>query len=310
MESILLNEINIDDILYTYTDEFLQENEIKDISPEQIQEICKYMNLITPSLLEETDLAEYVSVLTEDVKADNFKYEKVGLNSGKVKSAINKTAKQSADIIKKEGLNSKSKSKIVTLYKDMLNSIEEFNVDYILGIPDSKKEELAKHEPTKLKKAAVLLIEVILIHDILSTLFSILFGPIAANIILGVIIAPITEESAKALSIKGGYEKEFFLMFNILECGSYVMRSMILGVPFKNALRARLICVGMHLTNTIIQWLSRNEKIQKALKLNIEDEEDKETCGMIGQMIGWFIHTIWNLLASFSLDFDRVLKGL
>ena len=72
-------------------------------------------------------------------------------------------------------------------------------------------------------------------------------------------------------------------------------------------IRTRLICVGMNVTTTIIQWLSQNEKIQK--KLGLDSEKDKEKLKTTGNIIGIIIHITWNAFASFSPKFVKFIAG-
>ena len=65
------------------------------------------------------------------------------------------------------------------------------------------------------------------------------------------------------------------------------------------------MAVGMHLTTTLIQWLTNNPKVLE--KLKIESEDDKNKASIVGHTIGMIIHGVWNGLASFSQTFNNYL---
>ena len=68
------------------------------------------------------------------------------------------------------------------------------------------------------------------------------------------IIAPIIEEPAKMISIKGGFGKHFFFMFNLLEFGGYILMFLALGTPGLGVLILfRALAVIMHGLTTRIQ---------------------------------------------------------
>ena len=66
------------------------------------------------------------------------------------------------------------------------------------------------------------------------------------------ILAPILEEPAKLISIKGGYGKHFFFAFNFLEFGLYVMMLVSGGMSIGVAILIRTIAVMMHALTTRI----------------------------------------------------------
>lgn len=60
------------------------------------------------------------------------------------------------------------------------------------------------------------------------------------------ILAPIIEEPAKLISVKGGYGKHFFFAFNFLEFGLYVMMLVSGGMSVGVAILIRTVAVMMH----------------------------------------------------------------
>lgn len=70
-------------------------------------------------------------------------------------------------------------------------------------------------------------------------------------------------------------------------------------------IKTRLLTVGMHLTSTIVHFLTTNKEIQK--KLGLDKEEDKEKLSLIGFITGNLIHITWNSLSVFSTTFNKII---
>ena len=152
---------------------------------------------------------------------------------------------------------------------------------------------------------------------------NIVLGPVG-NVLGCCVVAPITEETAKGIAVKNNYATEFSVVFNIYEASSYIIKSSVIGVPFKvdgvigrykiplkNMVRARTAAVGMHISTTIIQWLSTNPKLLAKLGIDENNDESgkKEKVAFIGQLISMIIHFSWNLAASTSKSFARAISG-
>ena len=74
------------------------------------------------------------------------------------------------------------------------------------------------------------------------------------------ILAPILEEPAKLISVKGGYSKHFFFTFNFLEFGLYIMMFMAGGVANLGiAILIRGLAVMMHALTTRILGTSKGK---------------------------------------------------
>ena len=84
-------------------------------------------------------------------------------------------------------------------------------------------------------------------------------------------IAPIVEEPAKMISVKGGYGKHFFFAFNLLEFGGYILMFLQLGtasIGFIVILRA-LSVIFHAITMKIHQSAQNQGPVKTGLKLGI-----------------------------------------
>ena len=73
-------------------------------------------------------------------------------------------------------------------------------------------------------------------------------------------IAPIIEEPAKMISIKGGYGKHFFFAFNLLEFGGYILMALHLGATaIGPIILARAVAVIFHAITMKIHSTARNQ---------------------------------------------------
>lgn len=252
-----------------------------EITPQELNSLVEWANSLD------------VNYINESFKISPLMEANTAIAKGKNGQLIKNTSKEVADIIKKDGINKESKAKISSAFKKMLEEIDIANDD-ILELSKTDKDKLSKFDSANLKKAFLLLLEVIVISACASIIIAILFGPIAQTIIIG-IVGPIIEELAKAVAVKGKYAVEYQVIFNLYEGTSYIIKGTASGVPFKNVLRARIAAAGMHVTTTVINWITSNPKIQE--KLKIKDEDAKKRIAFIGNVVGIIIHCGWNLSA-------------
>lgn len=150
----------------------------------------------------------------------------------------------------------------------------------------------------QVQKAIVLMSWLLLAVFIEQTVCAILF-PKIYEILVGVIAAPILEESAKQIALRGGFQKEFLVIFNTLEFTEYV----IIYAPIVGLIKifaARLMAVGLHITTTIVQWISMNKEFQKKVMRDPNDPKEKAELEGMGLATGMMIHALWNLVATIS----------
>jgi len=265
----------------------------KDITPEQINELCSFNRYYI----------DY-DILTESATESNL--NKLGIDA-KGKAAIQKCSKDIAKTIKEDGINSDSRKKIHNYIADTFKSL----ADGIKLQSESLIGETKNMNKQKAVKACLLVAWNILLNTIGINVLTILFGPVGASI-GAIAIAPIVEESSKVISIKGGFEKEYYIIFNAFEFTSYISRGLP-AVAFgqmtgSQLVRGRLAAVGMHTVNTAIHKLFDSDKIKQ--KLNIKSDEDsKDKANTTSFIIGVLLHGTWNALASFSPAFTKLITG-
>lgn len=260
---------------------------------------------------------EAVKLIPNDYCAqiDRFFLEESGglTKMGVSTSKVSNSAKEIVKVAKTEGVNSESKKKIQNIISRLFEDIAH-DVAYKKIIENDKVKEIPR---TKVKSAIVLLLWVLLINTIATSVLMLIAGQIGVNIGICV-VAPVIEESAKQISIKGKFEKEFYVVFNVFEASSYVARTIptilsgaitgsakeaILGI-----LRARGAAAGMHAVTTAIHKIFESEKVWK--KLNIKDEKEaKDMATLIAFIIGILLHSSWNAAGTFSKKFTKAITG-
>lgn len=261
-------------------------NNLPEISAQEIKNICEFANSIS---IEES----FFQILNENASPDSDLKKlckKGNIDFGKVQTEVNKCAKNVATTIKEDGLTKESKKKIHDYFDELTTSLNNFNISLSASLFN---DELKDSSPNKIHSAVGLLIQTVLANTIVTTILSILLGTIGMNISVG-LICPMIEELAKQTSIKGGYEKEFFVLFNILEFSTYVIRFF----NVKNIVLTRIKTIGLHLSTTIIQYITSNPKI--AEKLGAKTEEQKKAARLIGWIAGACVHIGWNSFAIYS----------
>lgn len=246
-----------------------------------------------------------------------------GPGAAKLDNEVTRTGTYIGNLIKSGGITKNTRSKIADALDNFKKDVEKYN-DELLGInlSESDKKKLSKFDSKNVAKAAVLLAEVIIVNDLCISILNIVFGP-AGDILGACIIAPLTEETAKGIAIKNNYVAEFTAIFNIYEAASYIIKASVIGIPFrvggfagkytvpvKNMVRARAAGVAMHISTTIVQWLSTNPKLLAKLGIDENDESGKkEKVAFIGQVIAMIMHASWNLASTTSKSFRNTIMG-
>ncbi len=108
------------------------------------------------------------------------------------------------------------------------------------------------------------------------------------KMLTGVLVAPLTEETAKFISVKNRATGEFFFVFNIIEFSAYVFSMTAAGLALVPVIIMRLIAVGFHGAMTFIHLRAREET----------EKSGDPKYGKYGLAISMFLHGLWNFLAS------------
>ena len=117
--------------------------------------------------------------------------------------------------------------------------------------------------------------------------------PAVGGTIYAIIGAPIIEEASKSIAVKGGFEKEYMIVFNSYEFTSYVVQMTAIGIPIIDSILLRGAVVGMHNFTTYINKLFSTEEFRK--KFKIKDTKDaKDQATLCAYTIGTLIHVSWN----------------
>lgn len=267
------------------------------IPPEQIQNLIEsFQDVQIEDMLLEGDMKDFITA--------EFKL---------VPNAIVKITRCAEDIVKTikwEGISKESIDEIIVRINKMWDDLASgFDPVTILDY-----EGASKYDPNKLIKATTLLFWVFAFNSLFSITLNLLFGR-AGYLIFVCLIAPIMEESAKQISIRGKFQAEFAFVFNVFEFTNYItsvkQQAKIAGgkvvkSDFMKYVGVRLSVVVMHISTTFIQWLTQNPKIQKML--NIDSKEDKAKAAAIGQLIGILIHASWNFVGRNGMQVNVTRK--
>ena len=150
---------------------------------------------------------------------------------------------------------------------------------------------------SKLESSIYLLSYVVTINTFFYRILRRLLGDKDAIKIVNIYIAPVIEEAAKSVSIKGHFGKTYYVVFNSYEAFSYLRKNARNGVSFIKSIKARLATILMHLLTTLIHKVFSLKIVQDVV--NIENKyQAKDIATYISYMISTFIHSIWNNCAS------------
>ena len=261
-----------------YGQRFLElSEEFKDLSLEDVQslsEFCKSLNIsYEEEFLSESSLMSIC--------------EAAGIDGSKIREKSSKTGEKVGKVIKEKGITEQSKKDIKRILDDAIEDIRGSIDDIVVPKSIQKKIEAGEVDTYKIQKSILLFILVYCINTIVSMALSVVVGRTVARYLGAVLCAPIVEETAKAIAIKGKYDKEFMILFNVAEFSMYVNAFR----DSHNIIPIRIVCVGFHYTTAIIQKLTSDEKIQEKLGYT---KDDKEQLTFLGRLIGMLLHACWN----------------
>ena len=260
------------------------------------------------------EFVEFCNILNNDVIEESFK-DNLNDIKNKLFSKIDSTIESlSSDICKKFNIDNRAvkqqiKPEVSRIKQDInKNGISSFAsgargvsrvISDALLNSDSFMDSIAKYvnenDQPKIAKAVRLLIFVLIISAIVQLIALLAFGS-AGNIIVSTIIAPIIEDGAKAIAVRGEYGAVYNVIFNAFEFSSYISMFSLNRYSIGKGILVRIPAIAMHSINTFIQYLTTNEKFQKILHINKDDEESKKKLRVIGQILSTLIHAIYNSL--------------
>lgn len=230
----------------------------------------------------------------QDFLNKNFNpFIKMGISPSDIKLLKTRSIDVSSNIlniVKTQGLNNKSKASISTELNNFYDFVADLLKDFVIDqkIPD-------KFDARNITKSLILLLIVASINDIFTILFILLFSqnPLLGERISAIIVAPLTEEAGKIISIKGKFDKEYFFIFNAFEFATYVKLGVNAGADLKKMVLLRSIAVSAHFTFTLIHKFMQSDIIKKLF--NPKDEKDfEDKCIFTGNIIGVALHTLFN----------------
>ena len=181
----------------------------------------------------------------------------IGVANLKLVDNVKTCAEDISEIIKNEGLNGNSQKKIISTFESFVQSLGDVYIDS--KVITSKNPSIAEMETKKVLASLKLFLNVYTINTIMGFIFSILLGLRIGRSLTVIIVGPIVEEMSKSIAIKGGFVKEYTVIFNVLEARSYIKR----GAPIFGFRKmfVRMKCALLHVTTTVLQWLTLNGKL-------------------------------------------------
>lgn len=199
---------------------------------------------------------------------------------GHVLRECSKCAKEIVNIIKKYGINDIAKDKCAHVFNKSMEKCVKI-LDYNRLYKHLEKKGIYE-QSDNYRKSFDLLFLVFMVNTIELNILS-LFGPI--GMFLGcAVLGPINEEIGKQISIRGGFAKEYYIVFNAFEFTLYVLggTSPILRVP----------ALVLHGITTAVQICHNNPNL---LGVDPKDAQKvKERSSFNGALIGILIHGSFN----------------
>lgn len=265
---IALTEIDFDElinesqIMFDFDPQLLEEGIISDTVVKKVQKAIDKWGKV--------DVKKKLNNIEKQLKVQ-------GVNSAKLRQIVTKNAKSAISEIKSGPKNPKKMASV--LVKHYAKTQQDVN-----DLTDAEKWGLS----------VLLLIGIFIVG---SFLFFIIFGlttafglpPTVAMAAGAIIVAPLTEEGARFISIKKRATGQFFVIFNIIEFLQYVFLMAGAGVSIVVAVLARLLAVGVHAGLTWVQHRARKKGEEKG-------ETDDKTAKK-GLVLAMVLHSAWNFLA-------------
>ena len=171
-------------------------------------------------------------------------------------------------------------------YKDELNALG-VDADQVTDIAERKARAFNPSNPDKstftkqwsemideikekgfrqLTVPILTIIATIFVNTVFFVIFALTFGPQIAPIATAILIAPVTEEISRFISVKRRDGGRFNIIFNITEYSLYMLQAVTAGISIPLMAVARLLPVMMH---TFVTAITRNE-LQSGTKVPLK----------------------------------------
>ena len=205
-----------------------------------------------------------------------------------IKDTIAKSSQSIFQLFKSNGINKNTINTAISITEKTISDISSS-----VKLFDIKELKFKNYDANKIHQALILFIINLALNDLYITILSLFFG--SSGYVLAIcVVCPINEELFKKMSIKAECEKEFYVIFNISEFSLYMKKySVIYGIKSLAVIRVKTASL-LHLINTIIQYITNNEKLKE--KCGIK-KEDKDKISFIGTLCATLYHITWNSLA-------------
>ena len=237
-------------------EQFIEEFSIKDISSSMINKLKKsYVTNMKLTKQFLTDNGFNYQAIQKETTQVTKKFKTQLENGTAKKEEITKAV--SASIIKLCKMNEKSTSFGQALYKSIILFLIVLFINSFLGV------------------FAMALNAVV---------------PAAGTIFLCCVVAPLTEETAKNISIKGKYPWVYTGLFSGLEALMYISQAAALGMTLPVAIVVRGMAMLFHFSTTIVQKHIMDE--EKGDKKDYDEKLNKSALGT-----GIVMHACWNAIA-------------
>lgn len=258
-----------------------------ELSPMEVQRICEECKNYHLSI------SESYLLEASDPKVSDL--DKIGIKNANGK--LTKASKDIAETIKKKGVSSESRKHIYNIISDLFKDLADgIDASVIKNLPGLQSDD--KEVQKKVTKSFVLLAWCLVVSILTRMVLTSMLG-IIGRYLMSTVGAPIIEESCKAIAVKGNFEIEYNIVFNAFEFTEYVKGGA--------SVKGRLVCVGVHTLNTMINKVFSTKAFRK--KFGISDDKDsKDKCTLAAFIIGTIIHMSWNMAAVFSPAFNAILS--
>lgn len=213
-----------------------------------------------------------------------------GIKVNRMLAYSDKVGKELAIKIKKEKFSKAGAKNIAKYTSEAIGDIKRNAID---EITEQLKDFITDASGGDEYIGAFILLGIVLcVNTMFNILFTILFGPLGGIALTSIIIAPITEEIAKLVSVR--FEKDrsgsiYNVVFNMTEFMMYFSRMYEAGVSIPVAIGIRIPAVIMHSVNT---WL-----ISSGFKSDVKNGRSEDTAGSIATILTMCIHSIFNAIA-------------